>query len=192
MKAVALQISVAAAVAFAQQNTKQPTPVLTVCEVIGDLDHYTNTAAAVVGRMERSASLIDSYDFLSQDGCPHPVVIQGHTCSNKIQVWTRWEEGMPKAPLLRSRIDPATIASKLAEVRKTSNLGSHEEPQFGPNAHSPTVTVPNHWALVYGRIVRPPDSDEDCGGFDAPFILLANPNEVRILTAAGKFTHHNH
>jgi len=190
MKAVALQISVAAAIAFAQQNTKQPTPVLTVCEVIGNADRYTNTAAAVVGRLERSVSTIDSYDFLSQDGCRRPFVINGHTCSNKIIIGSYAEEGMPQPPTLTSELDPAVVALKLAEVRKTSKLGSHEEPQFGPNAHSPTVTVPNHWAVVYGRIFRP--HSEGCGGFDVPLILLANPNEVRVVTADGKLAQHNH
>jgi hypothetical protein len=42
-----------------QQKSDGQVKVLTVCEVLGDMTRYADTAVAVVGRMERSVSLVD-------------------------------------------------------------------------------------------------------------------------------------
>ena len=145
------------------------------------------TAVAVVGRMERSVSLIDHYEFLSQDTCEHPVVTHGHVWSDKIQIWVNWEEGMPKPPSERPKLQGPVVAAKLSVVRKTTKLGSHEEPRFKEDGHANTTTVPNEWAVVYGRIVGSPRLDENCGsggcgGDDVPLILIAQPSEVQPLS----------
>jgi hypothetical protein len=76
-----------------QQRSNGQLKVLTVCEVLGNLPLYADTAVAVVGRMERSVSLTDHSEFLSQDRCEHPVITHGHTWSDKIQVWAAWGRG---------------------------------------------------------------------------------------------------
>jgi hypothetical protein len=43
--------------------------VVTVCEVIGNVTQYRDHAVVIVGRMDRSVSVIDHYEFLAQDGC---------------------------------------------------------------------------------------------------------------------------
>ena len=178
-------------IAFGQRNSSGQLQVLTVCEVLGDVNRYANTAVAVVGRMERSVSLIDHYEFLSQDRCEHPVVTHGHVWSDKIQIWVNWEEGMPKPPSDRPKLQRPVVAAKLSVVRKTTKLGSHEEPRFKEDGHPNAAAVPNEWAVVYGRIVRSPRLDENCGaagcgGDDVPLILIAEPSEVHPLSDDGK------
>jgi hypothetical protein len=109
-------------ITFGQQSSHGQVRVLTVCEVLGGVDDYADIAAAVAGRMERSVSLADHYEFLSQDRCEHPVYTHGHAWSNRIQIWTAWEEGMPKAPSDRPNLEPEVVAAKLAIIRKTTKL----------------------------------------------------------------------
>ena len=45
-------------IAVGQQKSDGQVRVLTVCEVLGDVTRYADTAVAVVGRMERSVSLV--------------------------------------------------------------------------------------------------------------------------------------
>jgi hypothetical protein len=64
-------------ISFGQHNLDARVKVLTVCEVLAAVNRFADTAVAVVGRMERSVSLVDHYEFLSQDGCKHPGSMQG-------------------------------------------------------------------------------------------------------------------
>jgi hypothetical protein len=181
----ALQLMVLANVAGGQQVSGSGVKVLTACELLGDMNSYADSAVAVVGQLERSVSLIDHYEYLRQDGCEHPVVTHGHKWSNKIQIWTDWEEGMPKPPSNSPKLDQGIVAAKLSAVQKTTRLGSHQEPRFKTEGKS-TTTVPNEWAVVYGRIVRSPRLDEDCGrrgcgGDDVPLIIVAKDEQVHTL-----------
>jgi len=129
-------------IAFGQQKSNGHVQVLTVCEVLGDVNRYADTAVAVVGRMERSISLI-------------------------------------------------VPAAKLSVVRRTTRLGFHQEPRFKADGQPSTAVTPNEWAAVYGRIVRSPRLDEDCGasgcgGDDVPLIIIAEPSEVHTLRGDGK------
>jgi hypothetical protein len=117
--------------------------VLTVCEVLGDVSRFTETAVAVVGRMERSVSLIDHHEFLSQDRCERPVITHGHTWSSKIQIMVDWEEGMPKPPSDRLKLQLPILAAKLSVVRKTTKLDSHQEPRF-----IPARAAPEHYGVL--------------------------------------------
>ena len=82
--------------------------VLTVCEVLGDISRYADTAVAVFGR--------------------------GHTRSNKIEIRAEWEEGMPKPPSDGPKLQTPVLA-KLSVVRGTTKLGSHQEPRFKADGH---------------------------------------------------------
>lgn len=113
-----------------QQQMRDPVKVLTVCEVLANVSRYADTAVAVVGRLEHTASLIDHYEFLSQDRCEHPLITHGHIWANKIQVWTLSEEEMPKRPVDRPNLEQSVVAAKLSIIRKLTILGSHEDPQF--------------------------------------------------------------
>ncbi len=134
--------------------------VLNVCEVLADITGLAGRAVTVVGRMERSVSLIDHSEFFSQDRCEQPVFTHGHVWSDKIQILS-WEKGIPRPPRDRPKFEQSVVASKLAIVRQSTELGFHGEPQFKAEGRSivytHTADVPNQWAIAYGRIVRMPD-----------------------------------
>ena len=99
---------------------------------------------------------------------------------------TNWDEGMPKPPNDRAKFDRTRITAKLSEVRRTTALRSHEEPQLNAEGKVRTAIVPNEWAFVYGRLVKTPRLDEDCGsdgcgGDEVPLVLIANEQEVHTL-----------
>ena len=86
---------------------------------------------------------------------------------------------MPKPPGDRAKFERTRITAKLSEVRRTTALGSHEEPQLNAEGKVRTAIVPNQWAFVYGRLVKTPRLDEDCGpdgcgGDDVPLVIIAN------------------
>jgi len=189
-RACLIAAAMASSIGLGQQKPDGHVKVLTVCEMLGWVNQYLDSSVAIVGRMDRSVSLVDHYEFLSQDRCEHPIITHGHTFPSKIQVWAGWEEGMPKPPSDRPRLDHAALARKLSAVRKTTALGSHEEPRLKPDGHPKIAMVPNEWAVVYGRIVKSPRLDEDCGaggcgGDDVPLNIIADPREVHRLTDDG-------
>lgn len=177
-----------------QKRPEGQVKVLTVCEVLGNLPRYADTVVAVVGRLERSVSLIDRYDFLSQDRCEHPVIAHGHVWSDKIQLWAGWEAGMPKPPSDRPKLGQSVIAAKLSIVRTTTEVGSHQEPQFKTEGRSVVYThmaeVSNESAIVYGRIVKVPGLNENCGakgcgGDNVPLLIIAEPYNIHELRNDG-------
>lgn len=164
--------------------------MVTVCEVLGDLRHYTNTDVAIVGRMERNVSLIDHYEFISQDHCEHPVITHGYLWSNKIQILTGEDAGILKPPGDEPKLAHSAIIAKLSIIRKTTKLGFHQEPRFRADgrviSYSHMASVPNEWAVVYGRIMTVPKLDEDCGsegcgGDDFPLIVIAESYNIHRL-----------
>jgi hypothetical protein len=167
--------------AVGQQKADGLVRVLTVCEVLGDVTRYADTAVAVVGRMERSVSLIDHYEFLSQDRCEHPVITRGHVWPHKIQIWAAWEEGMPKPPIDRAKLERSVLAAKLLVVRTTTKLGVHQEPQFKADGRS----------IMYTHTAAVPKLNEDCGargcgGDDVPLVIIAEPYNVHRLREDGR------
>jgi hypothetical protein len=198
MKAVTRSMIAALAfgsMASGQQGTRTHLNVLTVCEVLGEVNRYADNTVIVVGRIERSVSLTDQYQFLSKDQCEHPVITHRHIWSNKIQVWTGWEKGMPKPPRAKLQPEQSAVAAKLHTVRQTTKLGTHEEPYFKKDGSSIVyagqTSRPNEWAVVYGRIVRMPRLNEDCGaegcgGDDVPLMLIAEPYNVHRISDDGR------
>ncbi len=187
----ALQLLFLSVIGVAQQKSVDRMQVRTVCEVLGNVNRYADTAVAVVGRFERSVSIIDHYEFLSQDRCAHPVITHGHVWSDKIQIWVNWEEGMPKPPSGRPKLQDPVVAAKLSVVRRTTRLGSHQEPRLSEDGRVGTTPAPNEWAVVYGRIVKSHALGEDCGGEgcggdDIALIILAEPSEVHLLRGDGR------
>ena len=53
---------------FGQTRSSAQVKVLTVCEVLGNVPLYADTAVAVVGRLERTVSLTDHSEFLCRTG----------------------------------------------------------------------------------------------------------------------------
>jgi hypothetical protein len=188
-----INIVVAGSIAFGQQ--KSVPPVLTVCEVLGDVARYADRAVIVLGRIESSVGLIDHYEFLSEDQCEQPLITHGHLWSNKIQIWAGWDPGMPKPPRAKPQLEPPTLAAKLLIVRRTTKLGFHDEPYFKKDGNSVvyagTTPKPNEWSAVYGRIMKNPDLNEhcdveDCRGHNVPLMIIAEPYNVHRLAEDGR------
>src|SRR5579862_2909139 len=91
-------VVITAGITLGQPKPNENSTVATVCDVLGDLNRYADADIAVVGRMERSVSLVDHYEFLSQDHCEHPLITHGHTFQNRIQIVTNAWKGMLKPP----------------------------------------------------------------------------------------------
>lgn len=179
-----------AVIATGQCKSATRAKVPTVCEALDNLNQLAGTAIVIVGRMEKSVDLIDHYEFLAHDGCEHPVITGGHVWSNRILIAAAWDPGLPKAPVDRPVLNYGDVAAKLSAVRKTTPLGFHDEPQVettGGSTKVSTAHVPNEWAVVYGRIVRHPNLDKDCGAegcggfFNVPAIIVVEPYNVRRL-----------
>ncbi len=115
-----------AGVAYGQEQVRQ-LEVRAVCEVLRNGDKYVDAVLAIVGRMEASVSIIDHYEYLSQGECERP---HANMWQDKIQILTEWEEGMPKPPSGKPKLQRQILAAKISEVRKTTRLGSHDEPRF--------------------------------------------------------------
>jgi hypothetical protein len=99
-------------------------------------------------------------------------------------IWTLPEEGMPNPPTDTPKLAPTALAAKLRVVQTTTTLGTHREPRMSTRGPATEVDVANEWSVVYGRIVRSPSLDEDCGpngcgGFDVPLIIVARPDQVQ-------------
>jgi hypothetical protein len=116
-----------------------PVKLATVCEVLKNPGAYRNSVLAVVGRFECSVSLVDTLEYVAQDGCE-----TGRT--TRIDVYADREHG-PEAPKNRPNLNAREISAKLAEVRKTTVLGTSKEPRY--------------WAIVYGRLVKIPEEGAD-------------------------------
>ena len=194
---------VSASVAVGQQRPSGQAKVLTVCEVLGDLTKYVDTAVIVVGRIERRASLIDQHTFLSQDRCEHPVITNGHVWLEMIEVLTPSPREKGETPSERPKLEQSIIAGKLSMVQKTTKLGVHMEPQFKADERSHTILythtaeVPNSWGAIYGRIegVAKLNKDcgpEGCGGDDQPALILAQPYNIHRLSEDGAPLSENH
>lgn len=111
----------------------------------------------------------------------------GHTFPNRIQILTDSDEGMPKPPSDKPTFERARIIAKLSEVRRTTPLGSHEEPRLNAEGKVRTAIVPNEWVFIYGRLVKTPRLDEDCGsdgcgGDDVPLVIIAIGQELHTLS----------
>lgn len=148
----------------------------------------------VVGRMERPVNLEDHSEFLSQDRCEHPVVTHGYVWLDKIQVWTDWEQGMPKPPRENPTLRASVLRAALSAVRATTEVSTHQEPRFKKEGRSITFSrmaeVPNEWAVVYGQIGTVPQLKKNCGvsgcgGGDVPLIIVAEQKNVHRLSEDG-------
>jgi hypothetical protein len=94
---------------------------------------------------------------------------------------------MPDPPASRLRLEPSLVAAKVSMVRKTTSLRSHDEPTFRREGNSTvfngTRSVKNEWAVAYGRVVKNPRLDENCGiggcgGDDVPLTIVVKPYNV--------------
>jgi len=181
--------SLLAGVAYCQSNVLTGTKVVTVCDVIKNPSHYSGAPVAIVGRLERSVSFVDHYEFLAQDRCSRPIMTAGYLWPNRLWLCSDWAEGLPKAPKETPKFNKTYLSKKLSAVRKTTKLGVHQEPGFVGDSQTLRLTgevdVPNEWVVVYGRVfdipsLRDSDCDENgCAGFlSAPLVLMVEQYNI--------------
>jgi len=193
---LAVTASLLAGVGYCQSNVRTDTKVVTVCDVIKNPSHYSDAPVAIVGRLERSVSFVDHYEFLAQDRCSRPLMTAGHVWPNRLWLCSDWGEGLPKAPTEAPKFNKTYLSKKLSAVRKTTKLGVHQEPGFVIDGHTRRYTsevdVPNEWVVVYGRVFDNPslrDSDCDeagCGGLlSAPLVLMVEQYNILELNDDG-------
>jgi hypothetical protein len=152
---------------------------VTVCETLLNETAYKGRAVAVVGRLERSVSLIDSTEYLAQDAC-------GAGTASRILIWADLDPADgPEPPKEQPNLDSRVLASKLAKIRKTTALGTHVEPRYKKVENRITFShfadVPNEWAVVYGKLVKIPEEGED----GVRLSLVVVRQNVQILDANG-------
>jgi hypothetical protein len=180
-------------IVMAQSEAGGP-KVVTVCEVLGNPNHYRDSVVAVVGRLDRSISLIDHYGHLAEDRCEKPVVTKGYVWPHTILIWSGGEDGLPKPPSDKPELDQILVAKQLSAVRQHTQLGVHKEPQFKQKEGSITFShfadVPNQWAIVYGRVIGSPNLSREpcnndeigCRGFmGAPMAIIVEPQNIQVL-----------
>ncbi len=164
---------------------------VTVCEALANLKRFSGKPIAVVGRLDRHASLVDSTSYLAEDKCERPVTVEGNTWPNKILVWGAWEKGMPRPPKDNPAIDYAAVLQKILGISKNTQLGFHKKPVFKADGRmivfSQMSNVKDNWGAAYGRLVAVSKEkkfgcgDADgCDGFDgAVAVLIIKPTSLR-------------
>lgn len=184
-KSAALFVIVLGSNAIGQSEHRQR--IMSVCEVLADYARLADTPVVIVGRMDAIAGIIDRSDYLSEDGCEHPIVTFGHTWKMKIRILGSIP-GMPKPPSDNPKLEPAQLAEKLLVIQRTTELGTHEEPVFKKGGGLGTGTVPNQWAAIYGVLVKSgflaDCHSKDCPG-DLALFVVANPRDVHPLRPDG-------
>jgi len=162
---------------FFQSADAPRAPLATVCEVLKNPSAYKDKPVAVIGRYERSVSLADTLEYVAQDGC-------GTGRTALILIYAGREYG-PEAPKDHPKLDPSDLAGKLADVRKTTALGTHKEPKYQRVDNRITFShfadVPNEWAVVYGQLAEIPEPGQDAVRY-AVIVVSAN---VQRLTQDG-------
>jgi len=153
---------------------------VTVCEALRNVAAYKSTPVAVVGRLERSVSLQDSTEYLDQEDC-------GAGTATRILLWEdpAPEDG-PEPPKDHPNLDQPVLVVKLAQIRKTTALGTHREPVYKKVQDrvifSHFADVPNSWAVAYGRLVKIPEEGWD----GVVFSLFVVRQNIRPLTGDGR------
>ena len=167
--------------------------LLSVCEILSDLQKYRGKDLAILGRIDCGNSLIDHVCFLAEDRCERPLTIEGHVWPNQVLIVDNWEEGIPKPPTRKPEITQDTLVQKLSLVRRRTKLGLHKEPRFKNKGHTITFShmadVNDEWAVAYGmlfaasKLRKPPCNDEiGCGGFlGAPVALIITVENLHTL-----------
>jgi hypothetical protein len=151
---------------FGQSKSDRRVKLVTVCELLRDLQKYTDKDLAILGRLDCGHSLTDNPCFLTEDRCERPITTEGYVWPNKVAI-TGWEEGVAKPPSEVPQIDQPTLIEKLSLVRKNTKLGLHREPQFKTEGRtvrfSHFADTKDEWGIAYGRVFSAKLQNEPCG-----------------------------
>jgi hypothetical protein len=169
---------------------QEPVKPVTVCEVLGNPKAFSGRPVVIVGLLECDWSVIDHTCYLAEDRCDRPVTTEGYVWPNKILLAGYWEEGMPRPPTRKPKVDSAAVFQKIQFLRTTTTLGFHKEPRFKTEGDTITsfemTDVKDEWGVEYGNLFTARtlkkdgcDSDEvGCGGFQGAPVALIMKSEA--------------
>jgi hypothetical protein len=133
-----LTIMVLLLAAHGQTAAPDDVPVLTVCEVLSDLDRYEGKSIIIVGR----SSWTDEGSWLTED-CGLRVVRGGREFSNpSISTAYAIKEFAPPPEMPKgSAWDKRLLQQKVAQLKRTTKLHKYRPGKYN-----------EHWAAVFGRL----------------------------------------
>lgn len=119
---------------------------ITVCELLADPMAYDGKEVALLGKWKDS-----HFDglWLSEDRCKSRLTTDGYEWPN--EVWIAGDRSAPAPPQGLLVLDPHALSEKLELVRGTTSLGL-EEMAFVSKEGGGARKVPQHWAVIFGRI----------------------------------------
>jgi hypothetical protein len=170
--------------------------IVTVCELLANINEYNNTDVAVVGRMDQPGDkLIDHSEYVVQDHCEHPIVTKGYVWPSKALIFSQGRlESLAKAPRDQPELDHTVLGEKASAVQKTTKLGFHKEPRLSQKGSVHFANVRDEWIVAYGRIFCAPNLAREacrnigCRGFigGAPLVIIVEPKNIHIISQDGK------
>jgi hypothetical protein len=186
-------------VLFEISNSLEPSKkvnIVTVCELLANINEYNNTDVAVVGRMDQPGDkLIDHSEYVVQDQCEHPIVTKGYVWPSKVLMFSKGRlESLAKAPSDQPELDHTVLGEKASAVQKTTKLGFHKEPRLSQKGSVHFANVRDEWIVAYGRIFCAPNLAREacrnigCRGFigGAPLVIIVEPKNIHIISQDGK------
>jgi hypothetical protein len=189
-----LMFMAAAGLVFGQDQVK----IISVCELLANLNEYGNSAVAVVGRLDVTGVIYDRRNYVSQDQCESPVLTENYLWPNRILISTTPEKGLPSPPTDKPNLDRQLLAEKLASMKGKTILGLRNEfSGIDKNGQVVSTVVHNQWVVAYGHTFYSPrltsgDSCKEigCQGFagKVPVIIMVDAKTVHTINEDGTFS----
>lgn len=130
--------------------TADDIPILTVCEVLGDLKTYAGKSVIVVGRSSSS----DEGSWLTED-CGLKVMLGEREFGTSISVsYVRDRNAAPPQLPKGFVVDQGTLQQKLAQLKRTTRLRTYQDHKYD-----------DQWIAIFGRLEArlPPQADYALG-----------------------------
>jgi hypothetical protein len=183
--------------AYGQDRVK----IVSVCELLADVNQYGNSVVAVVGRLDVRGVILDRHNYVSQDKCDAPLTTQGYVWPSSILIWTIREDGLPTPPTDTPELDPQILAAKLSTMSHGTILGVRKEFRIDKEGQLIDIIVRNQGVVAYGHTFYSPNLNtaasckgKGCNGFlgQAPVVITVDPKNVHTVNEDGTLTDHGH
>ena len=177
---------------FSQDQVK----IVSVCEVLANLNDYGNSVVAVVGRLDVTGVIFDRHTYISQDACDQPLTTESYVWPNKILIWPNRDKQLPSPPTERPDLSQQLLVEKPSSVSWNTTLTLRKEFRIDKNGEIVNIVVQNPWVVAYGHTYyslnltsNPSCKEFACNGFleKAPVIIVIDPKSARILNEDGTF-----
>lgn len=170
--------------------------VVSVCEVLANLNDYGNSVIAIVGRLDVTGVIYDRRHYVSQDQCENPIVADDFVWPNRILIATTHEKGLPNPPTDTPDLSLPLLVDKLASMRGKTILGVRNEFRVNKSGELVNFIARNSWVVAYGHTYSPSHlttaescKEVGCNGFAGrvPLIIMVDPKNVHLLNEDGTF-----